>query len=134
MALDPALIKALVVETAEARRHAAEGADQPKLRGDDVDHETKPGLLGKREAFLGLALHVDERITRREKVRDQVVTAIGPEREVADGMRDIEGTTHQIAAGAHMFRPRHDELAENHIYASFEALQPTVFHQVVAEP
>src|SRR4029450_3086681 len=71
-ALDPALIKALVVETAEDRRQAAEGADQPKLRGEDCDQQTKPGFLGKREAFLGLALPVDERLTRREKMRDQV--------------------------------------------------------------
>jgi hypothetical protein len=75
MALEPELIKPLAVETAEDRRQAAEGADQPKLYGESVHHETKPAFLGKLEAFLGFSLHVDERITHREKVRDQVVVA-----------------------------------------------------------
>src|SRR5262249_18450179 len=79
-------------------------------------------------------LHVDERITRREKVHDQAVAAIARAREVADGMRDLEGATDQIAAGSHMLGPRHDDIAEHHIRARFEALQPTLFYQVAAEP
>jgi len=109
------------------------GADQPKLPDESVDHETKPGFLGKLEACLGFSLHVDERITRGEKVRDQVVAAIAREHKVAACIRDLEGATDHIAAGAHMFGPRHDEIAENLIGASFEALQPTLFNQVVAE-
>ena len=112
MALDAELVKLLVVEAAECGRQAAQGADQPKLPGESVDHEAKPAFLGKLEAFLGFALHVDERVTRREKVGDQVVAAQGREREVADGVRDIERATDQIAAGADMLGPRHDEIAE----------------------
>ncbi len=33
-----------------------------------------------------------------------------------------------------MFGPRHDEIAENHICAGFEALQPALVNQVAGEP
>ena len=62
MALEPSLIELLVVEGAEFRRQAAQRADQPELRGDEVDDEAEPHLLRKREAILGFALHLGERI------------------------------------------------------------------------
>ena len=44
---------------------------EPELRGDEVNDELEPRLLRKLEAMLGFALHFDERIARREKVRVQ---------------------------------------------------------------
>ena len=70
--LEPALVELRVVEGAEVRRQSTKRPDQPELRGDDVDDETEPRLLRKFEPILGFALHLDERISRREKVRVQV--------------------------------------------------------------
>ena len=80
MALEPKLIKLPIVKGAEFRRQAPESPDKPELRGDDVDDETKPSLLGKLEAILGFTLHLSERISRGEKVRVQVVAAECPQK------------------------------------------------------
>ena len=73
MALEPKLIKLPIVKGAEFRRQATEGPDKPELRGNEVNDETEPHLLGKLEAMLGFTLHLNERISRRQKVRVQVV-------------------------------------------------------------
>ena len=80
MALEPKLIKLLIVEGAEFRRQATEGPDKPELRGDDVNDETEPHLLRKLEAILGFTLHLNERISRREKVRDSGECSYRPQR------------------------------------------------------
>src|SRR6266850_3097041 len=102
MALEPKLIELLIVEAAEFRRQAAEGPDKPELRGDDVNDETEPSLLRKPEAILGFMLHVNERISRCQKVRIQVVAAISRKSEVTDLVRRIEAATHQLAASPDM--------------------------------
>ena len=84
MALESKLIELPIVEGAEFRRQAAERPDKPELRGDDVNDETEPRLLRKRETMLGFTLHLSERISRREKVRVQVVAAIRRKSEVTD--------------------------------------------------
>ena len=71
MALDPKLVKLRIVEGAECRRQAPQRPDQPELGGDEVDDKPEPRLLCEREAMLGFALHLGERIARREKVRVQ---------------------------------------------------------------
>ena len=134
MALELTFIEPCGIEAAERRRQAAECADERKLRRDDVDHETEASSLRKLQTVFGLALHVDERITRREKVPNQVVAGISCHREIADGIRGIEGATDQIVARSQMSGPRDDEHAEGQIRAGPEPLQPTPFDQVVAEP
>ena len=130
MALEPKLIELLIVKAAELRRQAAERPDQPELRGDDIDDQTEPGLLRERQAMLGFTLHLNERISRREKVRVQLVAAIRGKGEVTDLVRGIERATHQIAAGPDMSRPRHDDSSEGHIGTGLEARQPTLFDQL----
>jgi len=76
MPLEPNLIKLPVVKGAEFRRQATEGPDKPKLCGDEVNDVTEPGLLGKLEAILGFTLHLNQRISSRQKVRVQVVAAV----------------------------------------------------------
>ena len=84
---------------------------------------TRPNrdLLRKLEAILGFTLHLSERISRREKVRVQVVAAVRRKGEVTDLVRGIERATHQIAASPDMSRPRHDDISERHIGSSLEA-------------
>ena len=48
------------VKAAESRSQATKCADERKLRRDEIDYETEAGFLSKRQALLGLALHVDE--------------------------------------------------------------------------
>src|SRR5208282_1306415 len=68
MALESKLIKLPIVKGAEVRVQPAKRPNQRELRGDDVNDETEPRLLGKCETILHFALHLVEWIARREKV------------------------------------------------------------------
>ena len=102
-----------------------------ELRGDDVDDETEPRLPRELEAMLGFALHLDERIARRKKVRVQIVAAVRGIGEVADFVR-----RHRRRAAADR-RPARTCLVQarreppKHIVdLRLEALQPALLHQV----
>ena len=69
---EPELFNLSAVEAAESRRQAAECSNQCELCGDEVDDEAELRLLCKRQAMLGLALPLVQRIARDEKVRVQV--------------------------------------------------------------
>src|SRR5260370_35628590 len=105
MALEPQLIKLPIVKGAECRRQAAQGSDKPELCCNNVNDVTNPGLLRKLEAILGLALHLHERIARREKVRIQVDAAVRRKGRVTDLVGRLKRATHQVAPSPDMFRP-----------------------------
>src|ERR1700722_10452918 len=112
MLLKPELIKLGIVKGAELRGQATKGTDKPELRGDDVNDQTKPSLLGKREAVLGFTLDLSERISRGEKVRVQVVAAISRKSEIAGLVRSVERQTHQVTACPNVFPPWYHEYSE----------------------
>src|SRR5882724_6949721 len=133
MALELKLIEPLIVEGAECRRQATERPDQPELRGDDVNDETEPGLLRKLEAILGFTLHLDERISRRQKVRVQVVAAVRRKTEVANLVRSLERPMYQVSTNPDMFGPWHDVTSKSQIGPGLESLQPAFFDQFIPE-
>src|SRR6202051_2369777 len=134
MALEPRLIKLLIVEGAECRRQAAQHPDQPELGDDAVNDKPEPRLLREREAMLGFAFHLGKRIARREKVRVQLVAAVGGVSEVADLVCRLECAAHQIAASADMFCPGQNDIAKVHIGHGLETRQSASFDQITAEP
>src|ERR1700726_3742622 len=133
MVLDPTLIKLIIVEGAECRRQTAQRPDQPELGGDGVNDKPEPRLLREREAMLGFAFRLGKRIARREKVRVQLVAAVGGVSEVADLGCRLERAAHQIAASPNMSRPGQDDIAKVHIDPSPETRQSAAFDQVIAE-
>ena len=114
-ALDPSLIKLLIVKGAECRRQAAQRSDQPELAGDGINDKTEPRLLSKREAAFGFAFHLGKWIACREKVRVQFVTAVGGVSEIADLVCRLERAAHKIAAFPDMSRPGQNDIAKVHI-------------------
>src|SRR6267154_3422086 len=133
MALDPRLIELRIVEAAECRRQAAQCTDQPELGGDAVNDKPEPRLLREREAMLGFAFRLGKRIARREKIRVQLVAAVGGVSEVADLDCRLEGAAHQITAGPDMSRPGHNAVSKLHIGPGLETRQSASFDQVIAE-
>src|SRR5262245_34090806 len=133
-ALDPKLIELLIVKTAECRCQPTERPDQRELHGDDVTDATVSNLPGKLEAILGCALHLDERIARREHVVVQKVAGVGRIREVAGLERRREPATHQLAAIPDMARPGENGASKSQIGPGLEALKTAPFNQVIAEP
>src|SRR5882724_1345448 len=131
--LDSSLVELIVVEGAECRRQAAQRPDQPELGGDAVNDKPEPHLLREREALLGFAFRLGKRIARREKVRVQLVAAVGGVREVADLVCRLERAAHQIAASPDMPRPGHNAISKLHIGPGLETRQSASFDQVVAE-
>src|SRR5438445_681187 len=109
MTLHPKLVKLLLVKATEIRRQAAEHPNDPELRGDGVNGKTEPHLLRKRETTLGFALHLIERIARREKVRVQVGATVRRKSEVTDLVRHLKCATHQITARSDVSRPGRDD-------------------------
>src|SRR5208337_4646472 len=132
-ALDLKLVKLAVVEGAEFACLAAKRADQAELGAGEVHDELEPQLPRKREANFHLALHFDERISRREEVRVQTDIAVCGERQVAALARDLKRAPQDIAAGSDMSRPRNDESPEVFIGPGLEAFQPALLDQLVAE-
>src|ERR1700688_2340374 len=132
--LKPKLIKLPIVKGAEFRCQAAEGPDKPELQRYGVDSEAKPRLLRKLEAVLCFTLRVDERISRREKVRVQVLAGDRRIGEVARLVCGIESLTQQIAAGLDMSRPWHDVISEDYIGPGLEAVESAFVDQLIAKP
>src|SRR5271167_2836645 len=99
MLLEAALVELHVIGECEVRRTSTKNPNEPKLRDCDVDYETKPHPANDLEPILRLSLHVAERISGTEKVRDQVDAAIGCIGEVAGAQRRVEGAP-QVGAGA----------------------------------
>src|SRR5437870_10704344 len=123
MALDPQLVKLLIIQGAELPRQSPERPDQPELGGADVNGKPEPHLLRKRETVLGFALRLGKRVARREQVRVQLVAAIGRAREVADLVCGLESAAHQLAASPDMSRPWQDGISQAQIGHGLEAPQ-----------
>lgn len=79
-----------IVEAAKCRRHTAQRADQSELGGNAVDDEPEPCLLRECEALLGFPLRLGKRSARQEKVRVQLIAAVGGVSEVADFVCRLE--------------------------------------------
>src|ERR1700681_632524 len=133
MALQPLLIKLLIVKRSEFRRQATQRPDQPKLGVVNVGGIPEPHLLRKRETTLDLALHLVERITRREEVRVQIATAISCKLKVADIVCGLEGPAQQIADSLDMSRPGEDLNCEVVIGPGLEAVQSAFLDQIIPE-
>src|SRR5262249_58201229 len=99
MTLESKLAEPPIVKRAKFRGQPAKRPDQSELRGDLANDEAEPNLVRKLETILGFTLHLRQLISRREKVRDQVVAAVSRIGQVTDFVRGIEGATDQIAAG-----------------------------------
>ena len=76
MAFELKLIELPIIKATEFRSQTTEGPDESGLWDDGVDDETEPNLLRKLKATLGLALDLNERISRREKVRVQDIAGV----------------------------------------------------------
>ncbi len=103
------------------------------MGGDGVNDKPEPRLLREREAALGFAFRLGKRIARGEKVRVQLVAAVGGVSEIAELVCCLERAVHQIAAGADVSDPGHNAISKIHIGPGLEARQSASFDQVIAE-
>src|SRR5882724_905644 len=132
MALALQLIKKMpIIEGSEYRCQSAQRSYQSELRGDDINDEPELRLLRKREASFGFTLHVDERIARRETVRDYHPAGVRRVREVAELDCALERAARQIAASPGMSHPGQREQVD--IGPRLEMRRPTSFDQGIAD-
>jgi hypothetical protein len=134
MALESEFIKLSIVEATKCRGQAKKSADQPKLRNDEVNHKAEARFSRKRENMLCFLMHLSERISHGQEVRDQLVAAISRKGKITDTVGGIEGATHQRATFPGMPRPWQDDISKTHIGSCLITLQATFFDQVVAKP
>src|SRR6266849_7974455 len=89
MVLEFSLHKQVIVETAKCRCQPTKGPDQGELCRDAIDREAESNLFRKLETMFSFTLHFRERVSRREKVRVEVLAAERGKRQIADGVGDI---------------------------------------------
>src|ERR1700730_17661677 len=112
MALDPQLIKLLIVEGAKRRRQSPESPDQPELCGHSVNDGPAPALRRKGQPILGLTLRIIERVARREKVGGQLPAAKRRVSDVANLVCCLERAVHQLSASPDLFRPGQNDISK----------------------
>src|SRR5260370_34651405 len=83
--------------------------------------------------MLDLALSLDGRFARREKVRVQIGTAVSCKGKVADLDCGLERPPQQIAGSLDMSRPGEDLNCKVIIGPGLETLQSAFFDQIIAE-
>src|SRR6266702_8292863 len=133
MVFHPRLIHISIIEAAEFRGQAAERPNECKLRRDDVNDNPEPNPPQKRERILGFTLHLRKLFPRREKIRDQEVTAISRPSKVTHFVRSIKSATYEVATGPDMSLPGQDDISEQRIDTRAEALQSALLDQIMAE-
>src|SRR5262249_15814141 len=111
-ALDPHLVKLLIIQGAELPRQSPERPDQPELGGDDVNDIPEPHLPCKRETVLGFALRLGKRVARREQICVHLLAAIGRRSEVAALVGGVERAVQHLAASPEMSRQWQDGMAQ----------------------
>src|SRR3954451_2888589 len=78
------------VKASERGRQAAKRTDETLLRLAILDHQPEASFSDKLQALLHLGMHLLKRVAHGQIVGDQLVPAIGREREVSRSIRDIE--------------------------------------------
>src|ERR1700721_4205381 len=131
---EPGVAELFIVEGAKFPRQAAQRPDEFDMRLDDGNDVYQLRLLRKSETTLDLALHLAERISRCQKILDQIQAAVPPHKhEVADLVRDFESAMQEIARGPDVLRIWDQEMREQHIGPGLETLQPASFHQLAPD-
>src|SRR5262249_38101995 len=133
IALEPKLIKLIIIEGSKFPSQAAKGPDEAELRFDVVDDATEPNLLYKLEATLGFTLHLNQLVSCCEQISDQEIAANTRRGNVTNFVCGIETATHQVAAGPHMFRPWQGAVAKSITGFSLKTLQSALFDQIITE-
>src|SRR5258708_12267269 len=90
MILEPKLIEVIVIQGAKLCSQATKRADKRELNSDDVHDDTERDVPRELEASLSLTLHLDQRISGRKKICNQVIAAICRKSEVADPVPSVE--------------------------------------------
>src|SRR5271170_2071995 len=83
--------------------------------------------------MLGLTLHLDERIARREKLRSQHVASVGRISDIAAVVCGLKCATHQITTSPDMSRPGQNAISKIRKGPGLETRQTAFFDQIVAE-
>ena len=104
MALELKLIETLIVEAAEFRGHPTEGPDETELPSDDVNDEAEPRFRANSRPFSASGCTSASGSPAAKRFVTHLVAAVRGKCKVTDPVGDIEGATHQIAAGPGMFR------------------------------
>src|ERR1700674_5533219 len=115
--LEAALVELRAIEGCKDRPQSTEHTDQPELPDHAVADESERHLPYEFESILGLPLGLTERISGREKIRDQVDAAIGYIRKITGLLRRLEGPTQQAAAYRQVLRPVNDVDGKNEVHA-----------------
>src|SRR5882757_2173101 len=132
--LEAALVELRAIEGCKDRLQSTEHTDKPELPDHAVADESERHLPYEFESILGLPLGLTERISGREKIRDQVDAAIGYIREITGLLRRLESPPQKAAADRQVLRPVDDVDGKNEVDTRPEPIEPALFDQIQAKP
>src|ERR1700730_4691785 len=132
--LKAALVELGAIEGSKDRPLSAEHTDEPELPGHAVVDESERHLPYEFESILGLPVGLTERISGRQKIRDQVDAAIGYIRKITGFLRRLESLPQQAAAHRQVLRPVDDVDGKNEVDTRSEPVKSALFDQIEAEP
>ena len=115
-------------------RQSSEGSNKPEDPVDRVNAKSEPCLARKVEAIFRFILHGGQRRPRCGKLGDQTDSGIDRVGEVANSIRNREGSLLNATAIREAFHPGHDHPCETDVGRSLETFQATLFDQFIAEP
>src|SRR6267154_3657287 len=132
--LEAALIELRSIKGGEGRPQSTEHADKPELPDHAVADESERHLPYEFESILGLPLGLTERISGRERIRDQVDAAIGYIRKITGLLRRLESPPQKAAADRQVLRPVDDVDGKNEVDTRPEPIETALFDQIQAKP
>src|ERR1700691_4104849 len=130
--LEAALVELRAIEGFKDRPQTTKHSDQPELPDHAVADESERHLPYEFESTLGLPLGLTERISGREKIRDQVDAAIGYIRKISGLLRRLESLPQKAAAYRQVLRPVNDVDGKNEVHTRFERAGAALFARIQA--
>src|ERR1700738_106425 len=126
--LETSLVELRAIEGCKDRPQSTEHTDQPELPDHAVADESERHLPYEFESILGLPLGLTERISGREKIRDQVDAAISYIRKITGLLRRLESPPQKAAAYRQVLRPVNDVDGKNEVHTRFEPVEVALFN------
>src|ERR1700693_691773 len=132
--LEAALVELRAIDGCKDRPQSTEHTNKPELPDHAVADESERHLPYEFESILGLPLGLTERISGREKIRDQVNAAISYIRKITGLLRRRESPPPQVTAHRQVLRPIDDVDSKNEVDTRPEPLEPALFDEIQPKP
>jgi hypothetical protein len=133
MTLQPQLVEPVVVQGAEPSRQTPEVPDEGGLRVGGIYEVAECRAPAERQTGFRFRLHLGQRLTRHQQVRDEDAAAGYGRDAIARPDGEIEGAADQVAAASDVLRPGHEAIRQRQADEGLESAQAFALDEVVTQ-